>query len=96
MVGVVVGSLVVVVAGDGVVVFVVVGGGVVVVVVIAGAVDVVGVGVDSGGCMSSKTPKMISPISTAMSRPIAARPTGWRQRGTGSGSGSAPPYPRLP
>jgi hypothetical protein len=63
------------------------------VVVVTFVVDVVGVGVDSGLCMSSTTPKMISPISTTMSRPIPVSPRGLRQPGMGSGSGSAPLLP---
>lgn len=92
----------VVIAGGGVVVVAVVVGVVVVVVgdevvwavvVAVVGLDVVGAGVDPGPCMSSRTPKMISPISTAMSRPIPSNPTGLRQAGTGSGSNSAPLLP---
>jgi hypothetical protein len=89
-------------------VVVVIGGGVVVVAVVVGVagdevvwavvvavvvLDVVGVGVDPGPCMSSRTPKMISPTSTAMSTPIPSNPKGLRQAGTASGSGSAPLLP---
>ena len=55
-----------------------------VVVAVTVVVDVVGV-VDfgSGPCMSSRIPKMISPISTAMSRPIAANPYRFAPAGDG-------------
>jgi hypothetical protein len=76
----VVGGAVVVVGG-----VVAVGG---VVVVVVAEVFVVGgvAGVGSGPCSSWMMPKMISPISTAMSTAHPTNAMGLRQPGTGSGS----------
>jgi hypothetical protein len=88
------------VVGEAVPAVVVVGEEVAVVVgvvdVVAAVVAVVDVVVVAGGvasepCISSRTPQMIRPISTAMSRAQQTSAMGLRHPGTASGASSSPP-----